>query len=169
MDRVAEIKRHEAIADRDDAKTSEHRWKAAELIWAEITDGKSRRALAGEIGKSHTHVRYMFNCWDMVGRKLVVSGGASALPNFNTIYTSEEVRESAEENVEEAGHKARRGRYSDQDQTDYSASGLVAQAYEAIGSLRRNPAYWPLLTEDDRTRLRELPGSIRALIRDSSR
>jgi hypothetical protein len=171
LDRVEEIKRHEAIADREDERTSGHRWEAARLIWEEITEsGTSRRALADQIGKSHTHVRYMFNCWDIVGRKLVVSEGSSSLPNFNTVYTSEEIRESPEGNAEdEQGHKARRGRYSDQDQVDYTAHGLVVQASNAIDSLRRNPAYWPLLTDDDMGLLRELPAASRDLLREIAR
>jgi len=169
LDRIAEIKRHEAIADRDDAKTSDHRWEAARLIWEEITEaGTSRRALATAIGKSHTHVRYMFNCWDLVGRKLVVSGAETSFPNFNTIYTSDEIRESPEDNDGEQGQKARRGRYSGsgEDQSDYSAHGLVVQASNAIDALRRNPAYHQLLSEDDMVLLRELSGSVRALLRD---
>jgi hypothetical protein len=168
LDRVEEIKRHEAIADREDSRTSEHRWEAARLIWEEITEaGTSRRALADQIGKSHTHVRYMFNCWDIVGRKLVVSGGSGSLPNFNTVYTSEEIRESHDENIDEHGAKARRGRYSDGDQSpSYAAHDLVVQAVNAIDSLTRNPPYWPLLTDDDMDLLRGLPAASRALLKD---
>jgi hypothetical protein len=165
MDRIAEIKRHLSIAEGDERTVSAHRWEAARLIWEEIEEGKSRRELAREIGKSHTHVRYMYNCWDLVGRKLVVSGGSDALPNFQAVYMSDEIRFP-----EDDEHKAqeRHQRQREREQEDHTAHGLVMRAANAVDSLARNSAYWPLLTDDDWDVLRAIPPTIRALIRESA-
>jgi len=159
-DRVAEIKRHLAAAEGPDRDASIHMWEAARLIWEEIDSGKSRRALGQEIGKSHTHVRYMFNCWDIVGRK--IGGKPEDLPQFSEVYHSTEVRgEPSEGSGDGQGNKRRR------EPPDHTAHGLVMSASESIDGLARNPPYWVLLTEEDWTVLRELPAVIDALIADA--
>ena len=163
MNRIEEIKSYLKAAEREERKSSHSYWRAAELIWEEVTAGTSRRALATEIGKSHTHVRYMYNCWDMVGRKI-----EGDLPNFNTVYNSAEIRgehdpdgDGGDGGDREGGHR-RRG----QEPEDYSAHGLVMQASNAIDALARNRAFHQLLTPDDIAVLRELQPIIRALLRD---
>lgn len=64
-------------------------WEAARLIAAELDDGKSQRQLAREIGKTHTHVRYMALAWEW---KLKFP--PYELPPFNEVYNSSEVRGS---------------------------------------------------------------------------
>lgn len=170
MERIEEIRKHEAIADRQEHLTSMHRWMAAELIWEEVTSGTSRRELATEIGKSHTHVRYMFNCWDMVGRKMIDGVKSHTdLPNFNTVYNSAEVRGEHDPDGGEEGEREGSHRRKGQEPDDYSAHGLVMAASNSVDALARNRAYWPLLTDDDIAVLRELMPVIRALIRDIGR
>jgi hypothetical protein len=168
MDRIAEIKRHLAKADGDEAVISVHRWAASKLIWEEVQAGTSRRGLADSIGKSHTHVRYMYNCWDIVGRKLAVSGGPDSLPNFQTIYASDEIRGEADEGDGQTG-SGKRKRHQPDEQMDYTTHGLVMQAANAIDALARNKAHHPLLTDDDLELLRAIPPTVRALLRESSR
>jgi len=164
MDRVEEIRKHEAIADRNDATTSEHRWIAAQLIWEEVNEGKSRRQLGQERGKSHTHVRYMFNCWDLVGRKLGGLDADGGLPSFNEIYNSVEVRGDPGEG---SGKGSAGGRHREPE--DHSAHGLVMTASGAISEIADNPAFWAVMTDEDWIIIRELPAVIRALLRDSGR
>jgi hypothetical protein len=164
LSRITEIIKHESIADRNDHFTSQHRWAAAQLIWEEIDEGNSRRGLAQEIGKSHTHVRYMYNCWDIVGRKLELDGEVvhSKLPNFNDVYHSVEVRGDPESSAEGDG-----GSRKLREAPDHTAHGHVMAAASAIDALLRNPAYWPLLTDDDWVIIRELPAVIDGLLTDS--
>lgn len=164
MDRVGQIIEHEAIADRNDATTSEHKWIAAQLIWEEVTEGASRRELGRQIGKSHTHVRYMFNCWDLVGRKLGGLDADGGLPSFNEIYNSVEVRGDPGEGSGQSGGKHRR-----REPEDHSAHGLVMAASGAISELSDNPAFWAVMTDEDWAIIRELPAVIEAFLRDSGR
>lgn len=162
MGRIEEIKRLEKIADRHDKASSDHRWQAAELIWEEVTEGTSRRELAESIGKSHTHVRYMFNAWDMVGRKI-----DGDLPDFNQVYNSNEIRGTSEPGELEGGTGG--GDRSREPGPDYTAHGHVVSAANAIDALARNRAFWPLLTDDDIAIIRELPDIIDGLLRDIGR
>jgi hypothetical protein len=164
MNRIEEIKRQLAAAEQNEKKASHSYWRAAELVWEEVTAGTSRRSLATEIGKSHTHVRYMFNCWDMVGRKI-----EGDLPNFNTVYNSAEVRGDHDPDGGEDGEREGSHRRKGHEPDDYSAHGLVMQASNSIDALARNRAFWALLTDDDIALLRELQPVIRALIRDIGR
>jgi len=159
--RVAEIKSHLEAAEVPNREASTHMWIAARLIWEEVESGKSRRALGDEIGKSHTHVRYMYNCWSVVG--LAHPGTKPEdLPPFNEVYHSTEVRGDPESAPEgEAGQRKR------PEPPDHTAHGHVMAAAEAIDALLRNPAYWPLLTNDDWVILRELPAVIDGLLTDS--
>lgn len=169
MDRIEQIKHHLQVADGDEATVSKHRWMASELIWLEVNDGKSRRALAEEIGKSHTHVRYMFNCWDMVGRKLAVSGHVDSFPNFQAIYASSEIRGESDPEPDGHGGDRKRRKGGEDSGADYTAHGLVVTAANSLDALARNRAYWPLLTEDDLAVLRTICPTVRALLRDSGR
>jgi len=164
MDRIAEIRKHEAIAERNDSTTSHHRWIAAQLIWEEVNEGKSRRQLGQEIGKSHTHVRYMYNCWDLVGRKLGGIDADGGLPNFNEIYNSVEVRGDPE-----SGGDGPTGKHRRREPEDHSAHGLVMAASVALGELAANPAFWPLLTNEDWALVFELPAVIDGFLRDAGK
>lgn len=163
MDKIEEIRSHLSAADGKGATVSGHRWKAAQLIWEVVNGGESKRGLAEQIGKSHTHVNYMYKCWDLVGRKLVVSGPED-MPDFQTVYTSEEVRgESASKSVPDSaggGDREPRERKSaadreprDDESHNVTASELVRRAAEAIGTIRDNEAFWVLLTTEDRKEL----------------
>src|SRR5579863_1373665 len=59
-------------------------WKAAELIAAELADGKSQRELAHEIGKSQPHVNRMVRCWRL--------RDTHGYQSFGELYHSPEVR-----------------------------------------------------------------------------
>lgn len=159
--RIEKIKHHLAAAEGPDRQASHHLWVASQLIWEEVEAGTSRRQLAQEIGKSHTHVRYMYNCWDLVGRK-VMTGAADteALPSFNEVYHSTEVRGDSDQG---SGDGKRREREVD----DHSAHGLTSRAATAINELASNPAFWPLMTEEDWMVIREIPAVIRSMIRES--
>lgn len=170
MNRVEQIKTYLTIAEREEKKSSLNYWEASRLIWEEVTAGTSRRSLATSIGKSHTHVRYMFNAWDMVGRKDGLP--IEQLPNFNTVYNSAEIRGDYDpdggdggDDEERQGSHRRRG----QEPEDYSAHGLVMQAANSLDALHRNKAYIPLLTDEDKTLIRELMPVLRALIHDIGR
>lgn len=163
MDKIEEIRIHLSAADGKGATVSGHRWKAAQLIWEVVQAGESRRGLADKLGKSHAHVNYMYKCWDLVGRKLVVSGPED-MPDFQTVYTSEEVRgESASKQVPESAgggsREPKEGRSAaDREPTkdsgdNVTASELVRRAAEAVGTLRDNQAFWVLLTTEDRETL----------------
>jgi len=156
-DRIEEIKFHLSAAEGPDRQAGIHMWEAARLIWEEVDSGTSRRELAREIGKSHTHVRYMYNCWDLVGRKT-----DGDLPNFNEVYHSSEVRG---ENEDTEPSERKRGREPE----DHSAHGLVMTITGALGELTGNPAFWPLMTDEDWALISEVPAVIDALMRDSGR
>lgn len=162
MDTVEAIIEHLKLADGDESEVSYHRWEASRLIWEEIKAGKSRRGLAGDIGKSHTHVRYMFNCWELVGRKLEVSD-PHELPNFQEIYMSSEVRGEPDNNPGD-DKRDRRNRREPDPEDDVSAHGLTLRAANALDTLNRNEAFWPLLTDDDVAVLREAGASLGSIL-----
>src|SRR5258706_10246459 len=85
VNNVEEIIRLEADADKLDSEASDLRWKAAELIHAELQTGKSQAQLAMEIGKSQAHVSYMARCWDY-------HLSYNVRPHFNTLYNSPLIR-----------------------------------------------------------------------------
>lgn len=160
MDKIEEIRTHLSAADGKGATVSVHRWEAARLIYEVVKDGETKRGLAERIGKSHTHVNFMYKCWDLVGRKLVVSGPED-LPDFQSVYTSPEVRgESAGKSVPDTaggGDREPKERSSpadreprDNDTENVSASGLVLRAGLAIATIHDNRPFWVLLTKEDR-------------------
>jgi hypothetical protein len=165
-DRIEEIKRCLLVAEGDEHVASVHRWKAARLIYDEVRSGTSRRELGSRIGKSHTHVRYMYNCWDIVGRKLQVSGSPDTLPNFQAIYMSDEVRGDSGEEPDggKTGSRRERRRRREDSALDTSAHGLVKSAAVAVNAIAQNPAYWPLLTDEDIEILRAIPPAVRAIL-----
>jgi hypothetical protein len=79
--RVEEIIECEQQADRHQEISEEFRWKAAELIAAELEDGKAQQQLADEIGKSRAHVRLMAITWTRNGHL-----GARERSSFNEAY-----------------------------------------------------------------------------------
>ncbi len=163
MDVISEIKMHLARADGDQKIVSVHRWEAARLIWETVMAGWSRREIAEKIGKSHTHVRYMYNCWDMVGRKLTVSGPED-LPDFNEIYNSEEVRGIQRQEQPQAAESQERRQPREQTGPDNTAQGLVEQARQAIRSLHDNPGFDVGLSREEACRLNDLIPMIRAIL-----
>lgn len=162
-DRIIKIKGYVRIADASEARASEHNWMAAELIWEEIDSGTQQKVIAREIGKSEAHVSFVKRCWEL----RVIKTGLEEftygdLGSFYEFYNSAEVRgESADRERGDGGNGGDRRKPSG----DYTASGLVTQAYTAIDALERNRAHHQLLTEEDLERLRELPARIRALLR----
>jgi hypothetical protein len=85
MDRVADIIATWAQADGLEADVNALRWRVAEMITAELADGKSQRQLAREIGKHHSHVGRMAKC-----REWRLKSPEPA--PFNEVYNSPEVR-----------------------------------------------------------------------------
>jgi hypothetical protein len=162
MDRIAEIKSHLRVAEDNEHKASEHFWEAARLIWEEVNDGTSRRELARALGKSHTHIRYLYNCWEMVGAK------ADNLPPFNAVYNSDEVRGRDEEEEEGQSQTASRGARNlkpDHD-PDRSVHHLIGIAASNINEVRHRRDISKVITEDDITVLQGVLDDIRALLRD---
>lgn len=91
MSRISEIIKAEAEADRLQDKSDQWRWLAAELIAAELCDGKRQRQLADELGyRSHTTVMYKAKAWKIFGLL------GDQRPSWNDAYHSPEVRGSRE-------------------------------------------------------------------------
>ncbi len=71
--------------------SDECRWKAAELIAAELADGKTRQRLAEEIDKGQAHVCYMARAWSLFDHQVIK-------PPFSEAYAeakkSEETRDA---------------------------------------------------------------------------
>ena len=84
-DRITAIIQAEHDADKLQAESDALRWQAAELIAAELADGKSFRALAAEIGKSVGHVQRMAVCGRIPG---------DTRPLFNEAYQAAKGRKA---------------------------------------------------------------------------
>ncbi len=79
--RVVEIIECEKQAEQHEAIADDFRWKAAELIAAELAAGKTQRQLAAEIGKDHRHIGRMNRVWQRFGDL-----GPQERPAFNEAY-----------------------------------------------------------------------------------
>jgi hypothetical protein len=161
--RITKIRKYVRIADEHEVKASEHNWMAAELIWEEIDSGTPQKEIAQAIGKSEAHVSFVKRCWQLRVVDTGLEGFAFGdLGSFYEFYNSSQVRgESAGGDHGGGSGSGDRRKPSG----DYSASGLVTQAYTAIDALIRVPSHHELLTDEDLDRLRELPARIRALLR----
>jgi len=161
--RIAEIIRLEKVAAKSAKPVSADRWRAAELIYAELQPvnnraGKSQNQLAGEIGQSQTHVRYMARCWEIaVVRPGLEFATYADLPDFAEIYRSDEVRGADTT----PGHKSRpRGagrkprQKQDTDDDGLGQTTLAQKAAAAINILDQNPAFLDLMTPADLAALR---------------
>jgi len=164
MDRIAEIKDLEFQAEKPENEVSTLRWKAARLIWQEVEAGTSRRGLADEIGKSHTHVRFMYKCWDIVGKNFESETDVSwgNLPPFQSIYNSTEVRGEPEPVTTGTGGSAStsgaatvtsRGRTPGAAHAERDRSWIEI-ANEALQRITEHPAFWPLLKDSELDMLR---------------
>lgn len=69
--------------------SDECRWRAAELIAAELATGKTQRQLAEEIGKTHQHAGYMNRVWTRFGNL-----GCQDRPPFNEAYRQAKLAEA---------------------------------------------------------------------------
>lgn len=159
MDEIKQIQYHENAAEMPEGQASYHKWWAAKLIAEVVDSGTSQRELGQQLGKSNTHVRYMYRSWNLVGRKLYVSGNEEmeGMPNFSTVYNSDEVRgRDGEalipvpevEKAERTGDVG--GGYTENDiDDDPTAAGMVRAIARAAMSLRRSEALKDLLTDED--------------------
>ena len=182
MSAIEEIKTHLSAADGESVTASTHRWEAARLIWETIKTGESQRSIAEQVGKSHTHIRYMYNCWEMVGRKLRVSGSED-LPDFQSVYNSDEVRgykpkaedkavpeAKAEGSTPTTDREPREGTSTADRQPEEDsdrprgASGLVSQAQKNIAELYDHRSYWQLLSGEDKINLEDIARKIRHML-----
>ena len=166
---VAEIVRLEGQAAQTEKASSADRWRAAQLIHGQL-EHKTFRKLSEDIktagGKgSIGHLERMKKCWEIVGSVQweAFKDDFAQYPNFTTIYQSDEIRGEGE--GDKGGDRKRKG----SDQEDFSAHCLAQAASDAVASLAENPAFWPLLTDEDLEMLRETKDTLRALIRDVGR
>jgi hypothetical protein len=165
MNRIDEIVSLESGADQPESEASRKRWRAAQLIWEEVEEGTSRRALADAIGKSHTHVRYMYNCWDKAGRYIA----GDAYPSFQEIYMSTEVRGEPEDSPAAAEQPAKPSKRDiwvqpDEDRSEDAGHTWITAANEAVGTLYDHPAFWGLLTDEELAVLRTLIPKIQKIV-----
>jgi hypothetical protein len=174
VNRIQEIVRLQKEAEASEASASERRWAEAKLIWEELQH-KTYRQLSGEIkaeggSGSLRHLTLMNRCWQYV----VVDKGHEhlrfdKLPKFNDVYHSDEVRGESDQEDTDTGSSPERRRKPQPEPDDYSASGLARRIASCTDSLIKNPAFWPLLTDDDIVLLRETKDKLRVLIRDIGR
>jgi len=175
MDRIAEIVQLEGMASANREDRSASRWKAAKLIWEELQE-KSFTQLSQEIklaggSGSIGHLTYASRSWEIT---VVKSGlkfnSLKSLPNFNTIYNSDDIRRPEDRKRRDVGDGSDRKREPGKDpRSEYTAHGLVVQADNAIDALLRSPAYHQLISDEDIVILRKLPAEIRSLIRKCGR
>lgn len=166
---VEEIVRLEGQAAQTEKASSGDRWRAAQLIHGQLAH-KTFRQLSQDIkeagGKgSIGHLERMKKCWEIVGSVQweAFKDDFAQYPNFTNIYQSDEIRG---ENPEDKGGDRKR---KPNDHEDFSAHGLALAASNAVASLVENPAFWPLLTDEDVELLRETKDTLRVLIRDIGR
>lgn len=172
MNTVERIRELEPKAEKTSALGSKLHWEVAELYWIAIEkDGITKASLARQVGKTAMHVLYMYRCWDRIVAKpgLVWDGDYGNLPSFYQTYNSDDVRspDDEDENGHGGGEGSRRSASSrNEQQADYTGHGLVTDIANGVHALSRNPAYIPLLTEDDIHVLREAYAALRALLAD---
>jgi hypothetical protein len=169
-DEVAEIVRLEGQAAQTEKASSADRWRAAMLINGQL-ERMTYRQLSAAIkehgGKgSIGHLERMSKCWELVGQVQyeAFKDDFAAYPNFSTIYQSDEVRGEGGQ-----GKSGERGHGGGREPEDNSASGLARSIASCTDTLIQNPAFWPLLTDDDIGLLRETKDKLRVLIRDIGR
>lgn len=144
--RVIEIIECEKQAEQHEAIADEFRWKAAELIAAELTAGKTQRQLGEEIGKTQQHVSRMNRVW----RKFHTLG-CEERPAFNEAYQQAKRAEA------EADEERRRTAVSYQT-TIYSPAEILARLADGSVTPPQIAAHmrdYPQYTTVDRMTLRK--------------
>lgn len=193
MDRIAEIIRLENAAEKRVKPLSADRWRAAELIYAEIRDGKSLRKLGDEIGQTHTHVRYMYRCWDFfVARPGTRFDSYEALSDFAEAYRSPQVRGADDPKaplpepqlgpgvarMSEADRRNEQRHERSEDEPGYvglrvprldeapgrGANEYVATAASYVAEVNEHTAYWTLLSDQAKEALRTMNDQIRRIL-----
>jgi hypothetical protein len=126
--RIAKIIRLEQLAKVPESNVSDVRWQAAKLYWEEHHSGTPQKEISERVGKSQPHVCYMIKCWDICGR--LIDG--SALPEFQSIYHSSEVRGPSfdEDRPHSGGQRERRRPRPDDIHTRVAKLGWLADAIE---------------------------------------
>lgn len=163
MDRVTDIIEHEKAADATASTESAHRWRAAHLIFQEIEDGQTKTALGELIGKSKTHVLYMYRCWERVGRKFPDTP-LGELPVFSKIYSSTEVRGEPEK-VRERQSGKRDTTAQDSQPDKFSAAAWVLAIDEAVTLLGRHRVTWDSLEPSDIAVLKRIPDRVVSILK----
>lgn len=118
-DRVREIIECERSLEKDG-------YRAAELISAELSDGRSQREVAADIGKSQPHVLYMGRVWEVWG-----DNPGYQRPPFNEAYHSPEVR-----GIGQGAHVSR----NSGDNEWYTPIEYIKAATAVMGGIDLDPA-----------------------------
>lgn len=168
--RVQQIIDEEKLADEAAASAEEHRWKAAELIHAELSAGKTARGLAREIGKTDTHVRYMKRTWK---RKAEFGDNRP----FNTIYSSDEVTGAGTGVPRSVGGKVTaavntgwspsgsgRATAEEGEEAGGKANNLVDVLTSTLARLAALPTSWDYLDQEHHDALRDVPETVAELL-----
>ena len=166
-DRITEIVNLQNEASIPAAQASTKKWAEAKLIWEEHDGGKSFPILSEDIkaaggrGSSLGYLSRMERCW----RFFVIDPGIvfqdfAELGDFQEAYRSETIQQGKpdreqRERKPQASKANGHGKDKQQD-ADFSAHGLVDKAEDSLSKLARNPAFWSLLTEEDRGRIQAL-------------
>jgi hypothetical protein len=164
--RICEIVSLLKQADREGTTQSEYNWRASKLIWEEVESGTKQKDLAEQIGKSPAHITRLKKCWQVfVIGPGVEFGSFRDLGSFYEAYNSPEVHGESQRNNERNRGSNGQGRGGQNKRTredeDFSGHGLVSRAYTALSILSGNPAFWPVLAEEDWVMLQAMPDLLR--------
>jgi hypothetical protein len=188
MGNVEEIVRLEGLAAAAGKGVSAERWRAAKLIWEEL-QVKSFRDLSEEIklagGKgSIGHLQRAKRCWQLMIDQGTDGAAPENLPDFGQIYQSEVARpEKAKPPVHHLpdpepddepeprrrpGHRRARDDEDDEPRGPRpgSASGLIAQADQAISTLLEHRAFVQTMKDSDMKLLDAIVVKINLLAED---
>jgi hypothetical protein len=131
-------------------------------MWEEVEAGRAKKELAREISKHPNHVRWMVRCWELVGKD-IPGYPNGALPPFNDVYKSTEVRgDSGQDPDREDGRtRAARAARPARDFSQGTPSGdqkedksWAAVIIEATDMLERVPGFWDMLSTEELNGLR---------------
>lgn len=184
MNRIYDIIKLEAEADKLSEEYENNRWETARLISDELASGTSQRQLASQVGKSQMHISRMNTVWQRNARVSLEDR-----PSFTEAYNAANPRgehkskpkpepepeddwqprpepepEDEKSNEERRRFNERRRREEEKQEQERTAGGWTLRIAAEVSKLYQYEKLWPALSEINLAKLEESKAMIESII-----